>query len=69
VCLTVPKAKTTCMRAHRGTQPKKGKKNLDLKFKVFPSSDQKSDDTLRPKHDLCDFEASIRIKSDTIVHF
>ena len=30
-------------------------------MKVFPGSEQKSDDTSPPKHDHCDFETSLRI--------
>jgi hypothetical protein len=30
-------------------------------MKGFPGSDQNSDDTSPPKHDLCDFETSLRI--------
>ena len=49
-----------CTRAG-GKQAKKGR-NLNWKFEVFTSSDQKSDDTSPPKHGLCDFETSLRIQ-------
>ena len=37
-------------------------KNFNIKFKVFPSSEQKADNTSPPKCDLCDFETSLRIQ-------
>jgi len=33
-----------------------------LKFKVLPSLDQKYDDTSPRKHDICDFETSLRFR-------
>ena len=55
-------SQSTCRSARAGGKQAKKGKNLNLKMKVFPSSEQKSDDIKPPKHDHCDFETSLRIQ-------
>ena len=44
------------------TDTTKEKKNLNMKMKAFPGSDQKSETTFPSNRDLDDFKASLRIR-------